>query len=188
MGIVLRRLRVALSVPLSRVGLLLMGNYSDLYGRKVFLLFSLTGSLVGTWCLFVDDVKVISCKGGRERSGSSFFGERLRVSRRVPRSSRKRGCCVFRVTRRLIADCTLPSERNKYLAYLEATIAAASVLGPAIGGVLGQKNYDYPLYFAGGVAGFALIFASIFLDESNKDVHEIYEIRRSVKGKGKGCD
>ena len=32
----------SLSVPLSRVGLLLMGNYSDLYGRKVFLLFSLS--------------------------------------------------------------------------------------------------------------------------------------------------
>ena len=163
-----------------------MGNYSDLYGRKVFLLFSLTGSFVGTKSLSADDMKVISCKDGQDQSGNSSSGERLRVSHQVPRSSPKRGCRHFRVTRRLIADCSHPSERNKYLTYLEATIAAASVLGPAIGGVLGQKNYDYPLYFAGAVAGVALIVASILLDESNKDVHEIYEIHRSVKGKGKG--
>ena len=86
----------------------------------------------------------------------------------------------------LIADCTSPKDRNRYLAYLEATIAGASVFGPAIGGVLGSSNYDYPLYFAGGVAGVALIVASFYLDESNKDVHEIRDIRREVKGKGKG--
>ena len=32
---------------ISYLGLLIMGNYSDLYGRKFFLLFSLTGSFIG---------------------------------------------------------------------------------------------------------------------------------------------
>ena len=110
--------------------------------------------------------------------GRSSSGELSLVLLLVPRLSRKRS--------RLIADCTAPKDRNRYLAYLEATIAAASVLGPAIGGVLGKSNYDYPLYFAGGVAGVALIIASAFLDESNKDVHEIRDIRREAKGKSKG--
>ena len=104
----------------------------------------------------------------------------------VPRLSHRRSRHPIEVRNSLIADCTSPKDRNRYLAYLEATIAAASVLGPAIGGVLGKSDYDYPLYFAGGVAGVALIIASIFLDESNKDVHEIRDIRREAKGKSKG--
>lgn len=118
--------------------------------------------------------------------GRSSSGELSLVLLLVPRLSRRRSRHPIEVRNSLIADCTAPKDRNRYLAYLEATIAAASVLGPAIGGVLGKSNYDYPLYFAGGVAGVALIIASAFLDESNKDVHEIRDIRREAKGKSKG--
>ena len=65
----------------------------------------------------------------------------------------------------MIADCTTTEERNKYLSRLEATISAAFIIGPAFGGFLGAKNYAYPLFFAGCVAGIALIFASTMMQE-----------------------
>ena len=55
---------------------------------------------------------------------------------------------------RYIADCTTPEERPKYLAQLEAFLAAAYILGPAIGGLLGE------------ISNGALIFVIFFLHES----------------------
>lgn len=92
----------------------------------------------------------------------------------------------FILSNSLIADCTSIQDRNRYLAILEAFISAGYIVGPAIGGFLGQVSYSFPLYCAGVVAGIAFIFAAIFLDESNKDVHRIYNIRREVRGKSKG--
>ena len=68
----------------------------------------------------------------------------------------------------------------------EAVISAAFIIGPAIGGFLGSKNYSFPLYFAGGVAGIALLFALFMMEETNKDVHAIYELRSEMKGKTGG--
>mgnify|MGYP001114531026 FL=1 len=86
----------------------------------------------------------------------------------------------------LIADCTSVEDRNKFLAYLEAVVSAAFIIGPAIGGFLGSQNYSFPLYFAGGVAGIALLFALFMMEETNKDVHVIYELRSEMKGKTGG--
>lgn len=67
---------------------------------------------------------------------------------------------------RYIADCTTPEERPKYLAQLEAFLAAAYILGPAIGGLLGEISYGVPFIAAGVVAAIALIFVIFFLHES----------------------
>ena len=88
----------------------------------------------------------------------------------------------------MIADCTSVEDRNKFLTYLEAVISAAFIIGPAIGGFLGSKNYSFPLYFAGVVAGVALIFAIFMMEETNKDVHVIYELRAEMKGKTGGWE
>ena len=61
-----------------------------------------------------------------------------------------------------IADCTTPDERPKYLARLEAFLAAAYIFGPAIGGFLGEISLGLPFI----VAGIALLFVIIFLSES----------------------
>ena len=84
---------------------------------------------------------------------------------------------------RMIADCTTTEERNKFLVILEATVSAAFIVGPALGGFIGSKNYSYPLFFAGIVAGIALIFASTMMHETNKDVQTLQELKREMKGK-----
>ena len=83
---------------------------------------------------------------------------------------------------RMIADCTTTEERNKFLVILEATVSAAFIVGPALGGFIGSKNYSYPLFFAGIVAGIALIFASTMMHETNKDVQTLQELKREMKG------
>lgn len=65
-----------------------------------------------------------------------------------------------------IADCTTPDERPKYLARLEAFLAAAYIFGPAIGGFLGQIKLGLPFIAAGIVATIALVFVIIYLNES----------------------
>ena len=82
---------------------------------------------------------------------------------------------------RLIADCTAVEERNKCLAVLEAVISAATVVGPAIGSVLSRHSYSLPLIFAGIFAGIALIFAFFFLEETNKDVFELKQMKKKMK-------
>ena len=71
---------------------------------------------------------------------------------------------------------------------LEATISAAFIIGPAFGGFLGQKNYSYPLLFAGIVAGIALVFASTMMHETNKDVVTLQELKKEMKGKSGGIE
>lgn len=89
---------------------------------------------------------------------------------------------------RMIADCTTTEERNKFLVILEATVSAAFIVGPALGGFIGSKNYSYPLFFAGIVAGIALIFASTMMHETNKDVQTLQELKREMKGKNGGMN
>ena len=88
----------------------------------------------------------------------------------------------------MIADCTTTEERNKFLVILEATVSAAFIVGPALGGFIGSKNYSYPLFFAGIVAGIALIFASTMMHETNKDVQTLQELKREMKGKNGGMN
>lgn len=87
------------------------------------------------------------------------------------------------VTQALIADCTSVEDRNKYLAINESVISAACVLGPALGGILGGISLSLPLLVAGGTAGVALLFAAIFMEETNPDVKEIYQLKKTRKGK-----
>ena len=82
-----------------------------------------------------------------------------------------------------IADCTTPDERPKYLARLEAFLAAAYIFGPAIGGFLGEISLGLPFIVAGIVAGIALLFVIIFLSESLDK--EAVKKRREKKTKKK---
>ena len=88
----------------------------------------------------------------------------------------------------MIADCTTTEERNKFLVILESMISAAFIVGPAFGGFIGSKNYSYPLFFAGIVAGIALIFASTMMHETNKDVQTLQDLKKEMKGKSGGID
>ena len=65
-----------------------------------------------------------------------------------------------------IADCTTVAERSKYMARLEAFLAAAYIFGPAAGGFLGELGLGVPFIVAGVVAAINLVLVCIFLHES----------------------
>lgn len=68
--------------------------------------------------------------------------------------------------RSYIADCTTVDERSKYMARLEAFLAAAYIFGPAVGGFLGELGLGIPFIVAGVVAAINLILVCMFLHES----------------------
>ena len=86
----------------------------------------------------------------------------------------------------LIADVTTVEERNRFLTILEAIISSAFILGPALGGYIGSFDYSYPLYFSGIIAGVAMLCAMFLMEETNKDVRQIYQWRDEKKGKTDG--
>ncbi|KAK8790261.1 hypothetical protein WA588_000424, partial [Blastocystis sp. NMH] len=142
-----------------------MGRVSDRYGRKPMIILSLLGSSIGAiW------------------QGLSKNITSLIISRAL--TGLFAGSWI--VAQAYIADCTTPEERPKYLAQLEAFLAAAYILGPAIGGLLGEISYGVPFIAAGVVAAIALIFVIFFLHESldvtkAKEEAKIKEIKEKKK-------
>ncbi|KAM7454703.1 MFS transporter, multidrug efflux [Blastocystis sp. subtype 1] len=122
-----------------------MGPISDRYGRKPMIIFSLIGSSVGAIA-----------------QGLSTNIWMLIITRSL--TGLAAGSWI--VAQAYIADCTTPDERPKYLARLEAFLAAAYIFGPAIGGFLGQIKLGLPFIAAGIVATIALVFVIIYLNES----------------------
>ena len=86
-----------------------------------------------------------------------------------------------------IADSTTPDERPKYLARLEAFLAAAYIFGPAIGGFLGQIRLGLPFIVAGVVAAVALIIVIFVLDESLDKKTAQKELALKKKAPKKSC-
>ena len=58
-------------------------------------------------------------------------------------------------------------KRNVYLSRLEGCLSTSGIIGPAIGGILGQVSNQFPFYAAGVISGIAMIAGFIFLKESN---------------------
>jgi singapore isolate B (sub-type 7) whole genome shotgun sequence assembly, scaffold_0 len=116
------------------LGLLFMGPLSDVYGRKPFILLSLFGSCFGS--IFQGMSRdVISLIIWRSFTGL-FSGSLILVQAYCSSCS-----LIFSV----IADIIPAEQRNTYLTRLEGCISAAYIIGPAVGGVLAQVNYHFPM-------------------------------------------
>lgn len=102
-----------------------MGPLSDKYGRKPFLILSLFGSCFGSLFqgLSQDMISLIIW-----RSFTGLFAGSLILVQAV------------------IADIIPGDRRSIYITRLEACNSAAYIVGPAIGGLLGQISYQTPLY------------------------------------------
>ncbi|KAK8802724.1 hypothetical protein WA171_006398, partial [Blastocystis sp. BT1] len=128
------------------ISLLFMGPLSDVYGRKPFILLSLFGSCFGS--IFQGMSRdVISLIIWRSFTGL-FSGSLILVQA-------------------VIADIIPAEQRNTYLTRLEGCISAAYIIGPAVGGVLAQVNYHFPMYVAGVISGIAMVIALFILKESH---------------------
>jgi multidrug resistance protein len=128
----------------------LLGRLSDRVGRRPVLLVSLLGTAVGFTImgfaqtltwLFVARI-VDGISGGNISTAQAY-----------------------------IADITSPEERSKTMAYIGAAFGLGFMVGPGIGGLLGQHSISAPYFFAGGLALINAILVFIRLPESLSPEH-----------------
>jgi DHA1 family tetracycline resistance protein-like MFS transporter len=123
----------------------LMGNLSDRFGRRPLLLLAIAGlgldyilqAFAPTLAwLFVGRVIAGIC-------GSSWI-----------------------IASAFITDVTAPEERAKYFGMMGAAFGAGFVLGPAIGGMLGEFGPRVPFFVAAVISGLNLIYGYFVLPET----------------------
>lgn len=73
---------------------------------------------------------------------------------------------TFSTANAYVADVTPPEERGRKFAALGAAFGAGFILGPAIGGVLGDIDVRYPFFAGALVSATNLIFGAFFVRES----------------------
>ncbi len=122
-----------------------LGAISDRYGRRVVMLVSLCGAVLGfsmfavggaLWVLFV---------------GWMIVG----VSD-----------CWISTAFSYVADTTKPSDRTRYFAFLTAAIASGFIVGPATSGFFSRSSPATPLYVLIAVLVFATIWGYFSMPES----------------------
>lgn len=123
----------------------IMGALSDAYGRRPLLLLAVAGlffdymfsALAPTLMwLFVGRVIAGIC-------GSSYV-----------------------IANAFIADVTAPEERAKAFGLMGAAFGVGFVIGPAIGGLLGEFGPRVPFYVAAGISGINFLFGWFVLPET----------------------
>lgn len=123
----------------------LLGTLSDRYGRRPVLLISMLGSAVGyvifgiggaLWILFLSRL-IDGFTGGNISTASAY-----------------------------ITDVTSAENRAKGLALLGVALGLGFIIGPALGGLLGQISLTAPAYAAAILSLLSAIFGFVALPES----------------------
>ena len=121
------------------------GALSDRYGRKYILVISLLGSVIGyvlfgiggaLWILFLGRI----IDGLTAGDITALFA--------------------------YIADSTEPDERTKWFSYFGGAIGIGSMVGPALGGLLGTFSISLPFYVTAGIFMLSTFVVYFFLPES----------------------
>jgi MFS transporter, DHA1 family, tetracycline resistance protein len=122
-----------------------LGAISDRYGRRVVMLVSLCGAVLGflmfaiggaLWVLFVGWMIVGVCE------------------------------CWIGLAFSYVADTTKPSDRTRYFAFLTAAIASGFIVGPATSGFVSRISPVAPLYVLIALLIFAATWGYFSMPES----------------------
>lgn len=138
------------------------GKRSDIYGRRIILLYATFGygiayvllalflqqALKGHWALLFVVPMFIALR--------AFIGGFYSA--------------IPPVSAAQVADLTTGHERTSAMAVLGAASGIGMILGPLLGGILGKYNLVLPLYFAAALPFFAWLFLALNLKEPKKHV------------------
>ena len=125
----------------------ILGNLSDQFGRRPILLASLA-------CLALDQVMLAVVNSlpliflGRTLAGA-FGGS-------------------FGTAQAAVADMTAPEDRAKSFGYVSAAFGIGFVIGPAIGGLLGQFGDRAPFYLSAALSALNLLYGATVFPETLK--------------------
>ncbi|MGQ8868832.1 MFS transporter [Myroides sp. TSA_177.3] len=125
----------------------IIGYISDQYGRRPVLLFSLLGFSLD--CFFM--------------AFASTY-ELLVVGRIIAGITG----ATFAVASAAIVDISTEDERTKYFGYLHAAFALGFILGPLIGGILGEYNLRLPFVFTGCLTLVNMCYGYLYFPETNR--------------------
>ncbi len=128
----------------------LWGSLSDKIGRKPILI----GSLIG-------DAVFYTLFGLSEHSMAGQFAARILAGIFSSAS--------LSVAQAYAADITPPHLRAMGLGYLGAAFGVGFVLGPALGGLIGQIGLAWPLYFSALLAVVNLVYIARVLPEPTRE-------------------
>jgi MFS transporter, DHA1 family, tetracycline resistance protein len=145
------------------VGAPLMGRLSDRFGRRLILLLSVAGTLLGFLILgFAGPIGrglanlIAPAYANAFILGTLFFS---RILDGVTGGN-------ITVAQAYISDITDETNRAKGLGLIGAAFGLGFIIGPAVGGLLSKYGYNIPALVAAGLAFLNLVSIFFFLPES----------------------
>lgn len=152
---------IGAAYPLGQfLGAPLVGRFSDRFGRKPLLLFSIGGTFLSLLMLgFAHSIAIIMIS----RFLDGLTGGNITVAQAY------------------IADVTDEKSRTKGMGMIGAAFGIGFILGPASGGFLSQWGYAVPAFVSAGLSLINLFMITFLLPESlpkEKRVHHLSEVKR----------
>lgn len=123
----------------------IVGGLSDRFGRRPIMLFSLAG-LAFDYFLIALAPTILWLYLGRAFSG--IFG------------------ATFATANAYVADVSPPEKRAQNFGLIGASFGVGFLLGPVIGGILGEYGTRIPFYAAGAISVLNVVYGLIFLPET----------------------
>lgn len=122
-----------------------LGEWSDRYGRRPVLIFSLAGTVVSFVMLAMAQTITMLFLA---RIVDGLSGGNISTARAY------------------VADITEPKDRSRAYGIIGAAFGLGFILGPALSGVLAPISYTAPIWAAAGITAIATLMAMFWLPET----------------------